>query len=250
MRLADRVAIVTGAGRGIGRAIALGYAREGAHVVIADMDGTTAERTAAEVRALGRRALGVTVDVTQRAQVETVVERTVQELGGVDLLVANAGVAGRYDFLEMTDEVWNRTLAVNLTGVFLCGQAVARQMVRAGRGGAIVNIASQRAEIADRGQAHYCASKGGVRVLTKAMAVDLAPYGIRVNAIGPATVRTDINRERLSAPSEVERMVQRIPLGRLGEPEDIVGPAIFLASDEARFVTGHCLFADGGWLAG
>jgi L-rhamnose 1-dehydrogenase len=250
MRLADRVAIITGAGRGLGRAIALGYAREGAHVAVADLDPATAARTADEVRALGRRALAVPVDVTQRPQVEAMVERVVAELGRVDILVSNAGIAGRYNFLELADEVFDRTMAVNVRGVFLCGQVVARQMVRAGTRGAIVNLASQRAEVVDRNQAAYAASKGAVRQLTKGMAIDLAPYGIRVNAIGPATVETDINRERLADPAERQRMIERIPLGRLGAPEDIVGAAIFLASDEARFITGHTLYVDGGWLAG
>lgn len=249
MRLADRVAIVTGAGRGIGRAIALGFAREGAHLAIADLDPETAERTAGEVRALGRAALAIVVDVTQRGQVEAMVERTVAELGRLDVLVSNAGISVRHDFLELPEEVWDRVMAINLKGVFLCGQAAARHMARAG-GGAIVNLASQRAEVADRRQAAYVASKGGVRMLTKAMAVDLAPYAIRVNAIGPATTLTDLNRERLADPAERHRTLDRIPLGRLGDPDDIVGPAIFLASDEARFVTGHCLFVDGGWLAG
>jgi 3-oxoacyl-[acyl-carrier protein] reductase len=249
MRLQDRVAIVTGAARGIGRAIALGYAREGAHVVIADIDDLAAKRAAEEVRALGRRALAVAVDVSQCPQVVAMVERAVCELGRLDIMVSNAGISEFHDFLTMPEEVWQRTLAVNLTGVFLCGQAAAREMVRMG-GGAIINTASQRAESADARHAPYIASKAGVRGLTKAMAVELAPLGIRVNAIGPGPVLTDLNRERMAIPEIREQFVRRIPLGRLGAPEDIVGAAIFLASDEARFITGHTLYVDGGWLAG
>ncbi|MBI4507665.1 MAG: glucose 1-dehydrogenase [Chloroflexi bacterium] len=250
MRLADRVAIVTGGARGIGRAIALGYAREGAHVVVADQDGATAERTAAEVRALGRRGLAVAVDVAQRAQVETLVERVVQELGRLDVMVSNAGISLPHDFLDTPEELWDRTIGVNLKGVFLCGQAAARQMVRQGGGGAIVNTASQRVESGDPRGVPYVASKGGVRSLTKAMALALAPYGIRVNAIGPGPTLTDLNRERMADPATRARFVDRVPLGRLGDPEDMVGAAVFLASDEARFVTGHTLYVDGGWLAG
>ncbi|MBI3966454.1 MAG: SDR family oxidoreductase [Chloroflexi bacterium] len=248
MRLQDRISIVTGAGRGIGRAIALGFAREGAGVVIADLDPDAATSVAGEVRSLGRPALAVEVDVTQRAQVEAMVERAVAELGRVDVLVSNAGISLRQHFLELTEEVWDRVLGVNLKGVFLCGQAAARQMAKTG-GGAIINIASQRAEAPDLNQAPYAASKGGVRTLTKAMALDLAPHGIRVNAIGPGPVLTDLNRHRLAEPGEQERFLRRLPLGRIGDPDDIAGPAIFLASDEARWVTGHTLFVDGGWLA-
>lgn len=249
MRLADRVAIVTGSARGIGRGIALGYAREGAHVVIADINGALAEKTAKEVCAAGRRSLAVAIDVTQRAQVEALVERTVQELGRLDIMVSNAGISEYHDFLTMPEEAWQRTIGINLTGVFLCGQAAARAMTRTGSG-AIINTASQRAESAVARHAHYVASKAGVRGLTKAMAVELAPMGIRVNAIGPAPILTDLNRERMADPEIRGAALARIPLGRLGDPQDIVGAAVYLASDEASFVTGHTLYVDGGWLAG
>lgn len=249
MRLLDKVAIVTGAGRGIGQAIALGFAREGAHVAAADVDRGGAERTSETIRALGRRALTITVDVSSRDQVEAMVKRCVDELGGVNILVSNAGISHLDDFLELTDEIWDRVMAVNLKGTFLCGQVAARHMVHIG-GGAIINLASQLAETANFRQAAYVTSKGAIKTLTKAMAVDLAPYGIRVNAIGPGPIPTDFNRERMSVPSYRERMLRRVPLGRFGEPQDIVGAAVFLAGDEAQWVTGHCLFVDGGWLAG
>ena len=248
-QLADRIALVTGAGRGIGLAIARAFAQEGADVVIADLLPESAARAADEIRALGRSALALEVDVAQPAQVEAMVERAVGHLGRIDILVSNAGVSQRHDFLEMPIEEWDRVIGVNLRGVFLCGQAVARRMAQQG-GGSIVNIASQRAVTPGRRQAAYAASKGGVQTLTKAMALDLAPHGIRVNAIGPGPVRTDLTRASLSDPSQREEFLRRIPLGRIGEPDDIAGAAVFLASDRARFVTGHCLFVDGGWLAG
>lgn len=247
--LAGRAAVVTGGGRGIGLAIARAFAREGADVAVADLRLEEAQRTAAELRGLGRQATAIEVDVSEPAQVAAMVERAVGELGRVDLLVSNAGISQRRDFLEMSVEEWDRVIAVNLRGVFLCGQAAARRMAASG-GGAIINIASQRAESAGRHQVAYVASKGGVKALTKAMALDLAPRGIRVNAIGPGPVLSDLTRERFLDPAERAAFTARVPLGRLGEPDDIAGAAVFLASERAGWVTGHCLFVDGGWLAG
>lgn len=243
------MALVTGAGRGIGRAIALGFAREGADLIAADRDADLAERTAGEVRALGPGSEPVRVDVARRDQVEAMVERGIVRFGRIDVLVSNAGISRQHDFVDLPEDDWDEILGVNLKGVFLCGQAIAREMIRAG-GGAIVNVVSQRAESPTRRQAAYAASKGGVKTLTKAMALDLAPYGIRVNGLGPGATLTDLNRDRFADPEVRRQFLQRIPLGRFGEPEDMVGAAVFLASDEARYVTGHCLFVDGGWLAG
>jgi NAD(P)-dependent dehydrogenase (short-subunit alcohol dehydrogenase family) len=249
-QLAGRVALVTGGARGIGRAISLAFAREGADVAVADQRADEAERVAEEVRRLGRRALVVEADVARPEQVAAMVERAAGEFGRLDILVANAGVSQRVDFLEMAVEEWDRVIGINLRGVFLCGQAAARRMVADGARGAIINLASQRAESAGRQQVAYVASKGGVKSLTKAMALDLAPHGIRVNAIGPGPALTDLTRARFSDPAERAAFEARVPLGRLGEPDDIAGAAVFLASDAARWVTGHCLFVDGGWLAG
>lgn len=248
-QLADRVALVTGAGRGIGLAIARAFAKQGADVVVADLHEESAARVAEEIRRLGRSALALEVDVAQPEQVVAMAERVVARFGRIDILVSNAGISQQDDFLDMPVEAWDRVIAVNLRGVFLCGQAVARRMTRTG-GGSIVNIASQRAVTPGRRQAAYAASKGGVQTLTKAMALDLAPHGIRVNAIGPGPVMTDLTSARFADPTEREEFLRRVPLGRLGEPDDIAGAAVFLASDEARWVTGHCLFVDGGWLAG
>lgn len=245
--LAGRVALVTGGGRGIGLAIARAFALEGADVAVADMRFEEAQAAAVELRELGRRAAAVEVDVSDPDQVAAMVERATAELGRIDILVSNAGISQRRDFLEMAVEEWDRVIAVNLRGVFLCGQAVARQMAA---GGAIINIASQRAESAGLHQVAYVASKGGVKSLTKAMAVDLAPRGIRVNAIGPGPVLSDLTRARFEDPDQREAFTARVPLGRLGQPDDMAGAAVFLASERARWVTGHCLFVDGGWLAG
>jgi NAD(P)-dependent dehydrogenase (short-subunit alcohol dehydrogenase family) len=247
-RFAGRVAVVTGAGRGIGRAIALALAAEGAGVAVADVDAESAERTSDEIRMLGSPAVAVHVDVRRRDEVDALIGRTVASLGRLDILVSNAGISHRHDFTELPEEVWDEIIDVNLKGVFLCGQAAAREMARVGRG-AIVNVASQRGVSASPRSAAYIASKGGVIALTRAMAVDLAPLGIRVNAVGPGPVITDLNRHRFEDRTYREETQARVPLGRLGEPEDVVGAVLFLAGEEARWVTGHCLFVDGGWVA-
>lgn len=248
--LAGRVALVTGGGRGIGLAIARAFGREGADVAVADMRLEEAQAAAAELRGLGRRAAAIEVDVSDPEQVAAMVERAASELGRLDVMVSNAGISQRRDMLEMSVEEWDRVIAVNLRGVFLCGQAAARRMVADGVRGSIINTASQRAESAGLHQVAYVASKGAVKSLTKAMALDLAPRGIRVNAIGPGPVLSDLTRARFSDPAEREAFTARVPLGRLGEPDDIAPAAVFLASERARWVTGHCLFVDGGWLAG
>lgn len=249
MRLEDKVAIVTGAGRGNGRAIALGYAKEGAHLVIADIDTKTAESTAQEIRDLGRRAVAVYVDVADRKSVEGMVGRAYGEFGKVDILVNNAGVIGRVPFLEVSEEEWDRVIDINLKGPFLCSQAVAKGMVEAGSGGVIINITTIMTERTTPTTVPYCTSKGGVRSLTKGMAVALAPYNIRVATIAPCIIWTDMSDALLSQPSVREAMVSKIPLGRIAKPEVLVGAAIFLASEEANYVTGSTIFVDGGMMA-
>jgi glucose 1-dehydrogenase len=170
-----------------------------------------------------------------------------QEFGRVDILVSNAGVIGRYDFLEITEEEWDRVMDINLKGTFLCGQAFARQMVKQGSG-VIINIASVNADSLNPTTVHYCTSKGGVRTLTKGMALALAKAGVRVNAIGPGPVYTNLSKERLDDPQALAATVAHIPMGRVAQSADLTGAALFLASDDSAYVTGITLFVDGGWL--
>jgi NAD(P)-dependent dehydrogenase (short-subunit alcohol dehydrogenase family) len=252
MRLQGRSAIVTGAGCGIGRAIALGFAAEGASVVSADIIAERAHSTAEEILAGGGRARAVTADVSKRDQVHAMVEAAVGDFGQVDILAAVAGIATVRDFLELPDEEWDEVIAVNLTGQFLCGQEAARRMVQTG-GGAIINVTSQVAEVAQPMSAHYQASKGGGKMLTKSMALDLIPHGIRVNALAPGLTDggdqswMETDRGRAWKPHR-EKLLERIPMHRAAMPQEMVGAAVFLASDESSYVTGTTIVVDGGYL--
>lgn len=249
MRLRDKTAIVTGAGSGIGRAIALGFAREGAAVLAADLNGASAEQTTRDIEAAGGRAHSLAVDVSRRDQVEAMLAAALAAFGRVHLLVSSAGIGPVHHFLDIPEDEWDRVLAVNLKGLFLCGQAAARHMAQAG-GGAIINITSQAAEVAQPDCAHYYASKGGGKLLTKAMAIDLARFHIRVNALAPGLTNTGLTRSPTGAQwSYRGKILEHIPLGRAAEPQEMVGAAVFLASDEASYVTGTTLIVDGGYTA-
>jgi glucose 1-dehydrogenase len=239
----SRVAIVTGAGSGIGRATAARLVRDGYRVVVAEIDEARAAAVATE---LGEAALPFAVDVSASTAVEALVAACLERFGGLDVMVANAGVPHGAPFLELSEDTWERVLAVNLKGVFLCGQAAARAMAAAGRPGAIVNVASTYAEVTEGGASAYSASKGGVRMLTKSMALELGPHRIRVNAVGPGWIRTGMNP--LDDPDEVAQLEPTIPLQRVGLPEDVADVIAFLASEDARYVSGQTLFVDGGWL--
>jgi len=252
MRLEGKNAIVTGAGSGIGRAIALGYAAEGAKVVSADIIWPRAQKTAEEIKAAGGEAIAVEVDVSKRDQVEEMVEAALAAFERIHIAISVAGIASVAPFLELPEEWWDETLNVNLKGQYLVGQAVGRHMAQAG-GGSIINVTSQVAEVAQPMSAHYHASKGGGKMLTKAMALDLAEYNIRVNALAPGlTTGTDhswmeTEKGRAWRPLR-EKLLERIPMKRAARPEEMVGAAVFLASDEASYVTGTTLVVDGGYL--
>lgn len=249
MKLDNKTAIVTGARRGIGRAIALALAKEGANVVVSDVSQEDCRKVVTEIKALGRRGLALKCDVSSRVEVEDMVRRTVAEFGKVDILVNNAGVISFKPFLELTDEDWDNTLNVNLKGQFLCARAVAREMVK-NKWGRIINVASISSGgcgIAFPLIAHYTASKGGVMALTEALALELTPQGINVNAICPGAIDTDMAKGTKES-GQIEQVLLRIPKGRLGQPEDIANLAVFLASEESDYISGAAIVIDGGWL--
>lgn len=246
MRLDGKVAVVTGAARGIGFAIAQAFVAEGARAVLADWLADEVRERAAE---LGPAALAVPTDVGDAGQVRALVAATAERFGGLDIMVSNAAVQAEIPFLDLTEAEFDRVIRVNLKGAFLCGQAAARHMVETGRRGAIINLSSVNAVVAHPVLVHYAASKGGIAMLTKGMAVALAPHGIRVNAIGPGTVNTPINANFFSMPGMKERFLMRTPMGRIAEAEEIARVAVFLASDDASYVTGTTIYADGGRLA-
>jgi glucose 1-dehydrogenase len=245
LRLKDRIAIVTGAARGIGLAIAERFAQEGAIVVISDILDDVGSEAA---RTIG--ATYIHCDVSKSAEVNALVATTVERFGAVDILVNNAGIAVGGDFLDVSEADFDRVIGINLKGSFLMLQACARHMVsqaEAGRKpGAIVNMSSVNDTLAIPGIVSYCVSKGGVSQLTRATALALAPHGIRVNAIGPGTIETDMARGVLADKAALNRAMSRTPLGRLGAPSEVASIAAFLASDDASYVTGETIYVDGG----
>ncbi len=248
MSLSGKVVIITGAARGIGRACAERFAREGAIIVVADIDGARGQETAAALSEGGTEALFVACDVGDSVQVAALIAASVDAFGSIDVLVNSAGVLQNIDFLDVTEQDFDWVLRVNLKGPLLVGQAVARQMIDQGRGGAIVNLSSVGALLAAPFQAAYNISKGGVAQLTRVMALSLAPHGIRVNAIGPGTIGTEMTNELLADEALRRRILSRTPLGRIGEPAEVAAVAVFLASEEASYITGQTVYCDGGRL--
>ncbi len=246
MRLTGKTALVTGASRGNGRAIAVGLAREGADVAVNYRDHEAEARSAVEeMRALGRNAIAAQADTSNAAQVNAMVQTVLDRFGRIDILVNNAGVLKRTPFLEITEAEWDWMLDINLKGCFLVGQSVAKEMVKR-RNGTIINVSSIGRRVAALGSTHYNTSKAGVYQLSRQMALELAEYGIRVNTISPGLIETDMNRKDIAKPEFREARLARIPLRLIGTPEDLVGAVVYLASDEARLVTGSEIFIDGG----
>jgi 2-deoxy-D-gluconate 3-dehydrogenase len=250
-RLDDRVAIVTGAGRGMGRTFSIALAHAGADVVVTDLPGREgdAEETAVQARAAGRRVLVVPLDVTQTASIRAMVAQVVDAWGHIDILINNAGINIRQFAVDVTEDAWDRIVGVNQKGLFFCCQAVGQHMIEQGRGGKIVNVASQMGLVGDRERVVYCATKAAVVNITRVLAIEWAPHGINVNAIAPTYVRTPLVETLIQDKAVHDDIIRRIPLGRMAEPEDVAGSVVFLASSASDFVTGHTLTVDGGWTA-
>jgi NAD(P)-dependent dehydrogenase (short-subunit alcohol dehydrogenase family) len=254
LRLDAKNALITGGASGIGRASAIRFAQEGANVCVADRQRSAAEETAAEVRKLGRKACTVQVDVSNPSETQAMVDLAAKELGGIDIVLAAAGVsAANYGegkvkpkFLnELPFEEWRKVLAINLDGVFLTCQAVARLMIEQGRGGRIIAISSGAAKVPLKGSGDYCVSKAGVWMLMKCMALELGRYKITANAIGPGVIDTPMTKD-LQAAGKADRVVRQVPVGRIGRPEDVANTALFLASEEGSYFSGSILHPDGG----
>ena len=246
-RFLDQVAIVTGAAQGIGRAIATRLASEGCTVVIADLNPEAANATAAEIgAAYGGSTLALPVDVTDRAAVEAMLAETLARFGRVDVLINNAGIFGNARFEEMTDAQWRRMIDVNLYSVFLVSQVVIRHWLAQRVAGAIVNLASISGIVAFTDSSHYAAAKTGVTGLTRSLAMEMGTHGIRVNAVAPGIIATEMTRRSLEAPELSGGWLRRIPQHRYGTPEEVAGVIAFLASNDAAYVNGELIFIDGG----
>ena len=250
-KLQDKVGIITGAARGIGRATALKFAQEGCHVALSDMNLAGVEETAALCRAHGVKAIAMRTDVTNTSDVQAMVDQCVAELGGVDALFNNAGVfynAGPTGIADMSDDESDRMIAICRTSVFKVSRAVLAHWVKTGTAGAIVNSASISAAIAFTRSSHYCAAKAGVASFTRCTALEYGPIGVRCNSIAPGIIQTDMTKPALSSAETMADWMRRIPLKKLGQPEDVAEVVAWLSSDESRYVTGDMILIDGGWV--
>ncbi|MBT3603719.1 MAG: glucose 1-dehydrogenase [Candidatus Latescibacteria bacterium] len=250
MRLDDKVVMVTGAGSGIGRAVAIAFAEVAAHCVVCELPHKMddLQEVCKEIELLGQQALPVVLHLPDLESIDAAVTHAIDVFGRVDVLVNNAGVNIPKDALEVTEVDWDSVMDVNLKGLFFMSQRVAREMVKTG-GGRIVNIASQNGVIGYYKRAAYCSSKAGVVNLTRVLALEWAAHQINVNAVGPTFVLTPLTQSTFDDPAIREDLLKRIPLGRVGQPEDVVGAVVFLASPAASLITGHTLLVDGGWTA-
>jgi len=252
MDLKGKVAIITGARRGMGRSHALTLAKAGAKVVVADISLEDCQKVVDEIKKAKGEAMAVKCDVTKKEDIDNMVKAAVGKWGKVDILVNNAGICQFKPFLELTEEEWNRTININLRGYFLCAQACAKEMAKQ-KSGVIVNVASVamgQVGIGFQNLAHYCASKGGIVAMTEALALELAPYNIRVNAISPGMIETPMIDPIKSDPKVMAATLAQVPMHRVGKPEEVSNLVLFLASDESSYVTGSTVVIDGGWLAG
>ncbi len=249
MKLQNKVAIVTGAATGIGKAIATAMASEGAAVVIDYVgDSTFANAAVQVIQTAGGKALAVPADVSNPGEVNQLIQKTVNSFGRLDILVNNAGLEYKHPFPEFPFELWQKVIAVDLTGPFLCAQAAAKTMIRQGGGGRIINISSIHEDLPMPTNAPYCAAKGGLRMLMRTIAVELAPHKITVNNIAPGAIYTPIDADIEADPKMEAALMAEIPLGRWGKPEEVADLAIFLASDSASYCTGSTFFIDGGMI--
>jgi glucose 1-dehydrogenase/3-oxoacyl-[acyl-carrier protein] reductase len=249
MKLDNKVALVTGAAQGIGRGIARAFASEGADVIISDINcSAQAEELVEQIRSTGHRAVAIQADVASREQVEAMFERAWSEMGGIDILVNNAGIETIIPFLEMTDTQWNDVTMVNLGGSWRCSQVFCRRAVAAGRPGVIVNIGSIQAARVLPGRTHYAPSKLAIEALTRNVSAEMSPLGIRVNCIHPGLIETPMTEWVTKDRNLLSSVLGQISMGRTGKPDDIASVAAFLASDEARYVTGQSFYVDGGWV--
>jgi NAD(P)-dependent dehydrogenase (short-subunit alcohol dehydrogenase family) len=249
LQLENKTAIVTGAGSGIGRAIAKRFAKEGANVVIAEIRPDTGISVEEEIKKAGHKALFVETDVSKSGDVKNMVDKTIHEFGNVGILVNNAGILIKKSILDMTEEDWDRVLDTNLKAAFLCIKYTVRYMVEQKKG-KIVNIASMGAKIGLHNDCGYCASKGGIMSLTTSLGIDLAPLGINVNAIGPGIIDTPMVRDVATQGKDfIKNGIEKTPRGVIGKPDDIASAALYLASDESDFVVGETIFVDGGFIS-
>jgi glucose 1-dehydrogenase len=248
MDLKDKVALITGAGSGIGKAIALRFAKAGARVAVNTRPGGkhSSPEALAEIRNLGGQAIVVPASVDNREQVQAMVDEIVRKFGRIDIVVNNAGIEIQKPFLEASDEEWHKVISVNLFGSYVVSQVAARQMVKQGQGGKLIFISSVHEDIPFVGYTSYCAAKGGIRMMMRNLAMELAEHRIRVNNIAPGAIATPINQKVLDNPTEKENAISEIPWGRFGKPEEVAAVALFLASDESEYVTGSTYYVDGG----
>jgi 2-deoxy-D-gluconate 3-dehydrogenase len=247
--LTDKIAIVTGASRGIGKNIALGLAKAGADIGLVARSSKELEKVAVQIRKLDRQAVPISFDLTKTDGIQPIVEEFTEQLGGLDILVNNAGINIPQDALDVNIDAWDKIMNLNLKASFFTAQAAGKIMIRQGHGGRIINISSQTGSVALIKRVVYCASKGGLNLMTKVLALEWAPHGILVNAVAPTFIETDLSEKFLADPQFREYALSKNLLKRIGKPEEVLGAVLFLASPASSLVTGHILMVDAGWSA-